>query len=489
MKGNRFVMTWDRRALARLATTCFWFSLPAAVVLIGLSVMGIITLKTALIGYAASFLVTAVVARIMMQDLYAVRDYAAALSRGEEPRPPVVQGRTATDIAKTIIRVHARDRRRMDALESELANCHGMFDRLPILVLVIDGERRVLSANRAARALVGERIIGRDVVGGLRHPALLEAIDRAGREDRANDVTFTTQAPDRREIQAHIEPLHPPEAKDGQVVIAMQDLTALKKLEQMRADFVANASHEIRTPLATLIGFIETLRGPARDDEEARDHFLAIMEDQARRMSRLVDDLLSLSRIEMNEHTPPSEAVAIGPLIENVAAALEVKARKSGVRIEIDIAADLPGVIGDADELTQVFQNLVDNAIKYGRDDSAVTVSARKTHEAPRPVGISRSFDAMAVTVRDRGDGIPREDIPRLTERFYRVDAARSRQVGSTGLGLAIVKHIVNRHRGHLTIDSRLGEGSVFTVYLPTAAESGGAGLGSAGSKPERNKE
>lgn len=471
MKGNRFVMTWDRRALGFVAVTAAWFSLPSALILIALIIAGAISVKAALIAFGAGCLITAAIAQARVHDLYAVREYAAALSRGEDPRPPAVRGPMATDIAKTIIRVHSRDRRRLDALESELADCHAMLDRLPILVLVTDGERRVLSANRAARALVGDRIIGRDVIGSLRHPALIEAIDRAGRDGKSDDVVFTTQAPDRREIQAHIEPLRPARARDVRVVIAMQDLTAFKKVEQMRADFVANASHEIRTPLATLIGFIETLRGPARDDEEARDHFLAIMDDQARRMSRLVDGLLSLSRIEMNEHTPPDDAVSITPLIESVAAALNVKAAERNMRIELGLATALPAVVGDADELAQVFQNLIDNAIKYGGEDSVITVTAERTGKAPRPVGISRSFDAVAVAVRDRGEGIPREDIPRLTERFYCVDPARSRQVGSTGLGLAIVKHIVNRHRGHLTIESRLGEGSLFTVYLPIAPD------------------
>lgn len=471
MKGNRFVMTWDRRALGFVAVTAAWFSLPSALILIALIIAGAISVKAALIAFGAGCLITAAIAQARVHDLYAVREYAAALSRGEDPRPPAVRGPMATDIAKTIIRVHSRDRRRLDALESELADCHAMLDRLPILVLVTDGERRVLSANRAARALVGDRIIGRDVIGSLRHPALIEAIDRAGRDGKSDDVVFTTQAPDRREIQAHIEPLRPARARDVRVVIAMQDLTAFKKVEQMRADFVANASHEIRTPLATLIGFIETLRGPARDDEEARDHFLAIMDDQARRMSRLVDGLLSLSRIEMNEHTPPDDAVSITPLIESVAAALNVKAAERNMRIELGLATALPAVVGDADRAGPGIPEPDRQRDQVWRRGQRHHRHGRTHRQGAAPVGISRSFDAVAVAVRDRGEGIPREDIPRLTERFYCVDPARSRQVGSTGLGLAIVKHIVNRHRGHLTIESRLGEGSLFTVYLPIAPD------------------
>jgi two-component system phosphate regulon sensor histidine kinase PhoR len=219
----------------------------------------------------------------------------------------------------------------------------------------------------------------------------------------------------------------------------------------MRADFIANASHELRTPLSTLIGFLETLAGPAREDTEARARFLPIMLEQARRMARLVSDLLSLSRIELHEHTPPTGRVDLTAILHGVADALEIKAKNRGMAIRIE-ADRLPPVLGDADELAQVFQNLIDNAVKYGSRNSEVRVMA-----GPAEV--------------DRGEGIPREHLPRLTERFYRVDSARSRELGGTGLGLAIVKHIVNRHRGHLEIESAPGEGSRFTVYLRTAAD------------------
>jgi len=248
-------------------------------------------------------------------------------------------------------------------------------------------------------------------------------------------------------------------------VLTLHDLTALKRSERMRADFVANASHELRTPLATLIGFIETLRGPAREDDAARERFLSIMGEQAGRMTRLVDDLLSLSRIELNEHLPPKDSVDVGRVLHAVADSLEQRAARRNVRIEVKIAEPLAPVTGDAEELTQVFQNLIDNAIKYGRSGSAVEVEAQAAQK--RVGGVA----AVQVAVRDHGEGILKEHLPRLTERFYRVDPARSRELGGTGLGLAIVKHIVSHHRGILEIHSDLGEGSVFTVYLPRVAE------------------
>ncbi|MCA0304915.1 MAG: PAS domain-containing sensor histidine kinase, partial [Proteobacteria bacterium] len=227
---------------------------------------------------------------------------------------------------------------------------------------------------------------------------------------------------------------------------------------RMRADFVANASHELKTPIAGLAGFIETLRGPARDDVAARDRFLAIMAEQAERMRRLVDDLLMLSRIEQHEHARPEGAVDLVPVLKSVLDLLQLKARDREVALQLRLAPGLPRALGDADELTIVFQNLVDNAIKYTRPGTAVKIAAG-------PAGEGR----VAVAVADEGEGIAAAHLPRLTERFYRVDAARSRQLGGTGLGLAIVKHVVNRHRGRLDIQSSPGRGSTFTVLLPVA--------------------
>jgi two-component system phosphate regulon sensor histidine kinase PhoR len=205
------------------------------------------------------------------------------------------------------------------------------------------------------------------------------------------------------------------------------------------------------------VGFIETLQGPAADDEDARIKFLAIMQQQASRMARLVEDLLSLSRIEMNEHLPPTTPVEVVTVLRHVGQTLEMKAAARGMSIEYDVSDEHARVVGDADELAQLFQNLIDNAIKYSKPDTAITIG----------LGPSKRFrDGFAILVRDRGEGIPRTHLPRLTERFYRVDTARSREMGGTGLGLAIVKHIINRHRGQLEIDSEMGEGTVFTVHL-----------------------
>jgi two-component system phosphate regulon sensor histidine kinase PhoR len=252
----------------------------------------------------------------------------------------------------------------------------------------------------------------------------------------------------------------PPIADDGRAVVVLSDRTRERAVERMRADFVANVSHELRTPLASLIGFIDTLRGPAADDPPAQQRFLGIMAEQAARMNRLIDDLLSLSRIELIEHQAPSGTVALDDLVRRLAAGFEPRLEARSVKLELRLAEDLPLVIGDADQLAQVLQNLLDNAVKYGREGGMVRLEAAPAQGKP----------GVVLSVADQGVGIPREHLPRLTERFYRVDTGRSRAAGGTGLGLAIVKHIVNRHRGQLTIDSEEGTGTTVTIWLPQVA-------------------
>jgi len=315
----------------------------------------------------------------------------------------------------------------------------------------------VVRANRAALDFLGAAPVGRDLAQSLRSPAVLAAADAVLRGEAVRTVELA--AAEDRHLSAQVAPLAPAEGSDSAgAVLILHDITALRRAERVRADFVAHASHELRTPLASLTGFLETLRGPARDDAEARERFLAIMDDQAARMTRLVDDLLQLSRIEAHEHQAPTSEIELEPVLRGVADSLGIAAASRGARIELNLAPDLPLVLGAGDELTRLFQNLVDNALKYGRSGSLVAITA-----AAEGDGMVR------VAVRDEGEGIPREHIPRLTERFYRVDAARSRAVGGTGLGLAIVKHIVGRHRGALSIESEPGIGSTFTVRLRAA--------------------
>jgi two-component system, OmpR family, phosphate regulon sensor histidine kinase PhoR len=245
------------------------------------------------------------------------------------------------------------------------------------------------------------------------------------------------------------------DGRPGVVVITVHDLTPIRRVEEMRADFVANVSHELRTPLAVITGFIDTLQGPAREDAAARERFLGIMQAQAWRMARLIDDLLSLSRIELRAHQRPDTPVDLVPIVRQVVDGLQTLARDREVAIDVTAPAEPLIVLGDRDELIRLFENLIENGMKYGASGKRVDIALAPDGKEAR------------VSVRDHGPGIAAEHLPRLTERFYRVDVGESRAQGGTGLGLALVKHILNRHHGRLTIDSREGEGATFTVRLP----------------------
>ena len=355
-------------------------------------------------------------------------------------------------------------------LEGRLATTRAMVEALPDPLLALDGGRRIVFANPAARRLLdgGRRdggAEGRDLSAVLRPPSLLGAVDAVLGGAGEQAAEFTLAGPVERTFAARVEPVA--EAADGggpRVLVVLRDVTADRRGDAMRVDFVANVSHELRTPLASLVGFIETLQGAARDDAPARMRFLALMDQQARRMARLVVDLLSLSRIEMRQHTEPEDRVEIAGVLETVASLLAQRAEARGMKIERAVAPGTGAVAGDREELVQLVHNLVENALKYGRDGTAVTLAAERRGER------------VLLRVSDRGEGIAPEHIPRLTERFYRIDTARSRELGGTGLGLAIVKHIANRHRALLRIASTEGEGSTFTVdfpALPAKAEDG----------------
>ncbi len=361
------------------------------------------------------------------------------------PRLPPLQ-RIALTIERLARTLAARGSQVDDLTRANAA----IVERLPDPLLLLDAGRTLARANAAARDAFDT-----DLAAVLRHPALRDAIDAAWAKRGIAAADLALAAPVGRDLRASVIYLDPQLADGTQALVVLSDRTGERMVERMRADFAANASHELRTPLASLIGFIDTLRGPAANDPAAQTRFLAIMAEQAARMNRLIDDLLSLSHIELTEHQPPSDLIALGPLLARVAAGFEPKLAARRVTLVQDIAPDLPNVRGDTEQLMQLAGNLIDNAVKYGREGGTVRLSATA---AP---------DGVTLVVADDGPGIPRAQVPRLTERFYRVDQGRGRREGGTGLGLAIVKHIVNRHRGQMTIESDVGRGVVFRVWLP----------------------
>jgi two-component system phosphate regulon sensor histidine kinase PhoR len=350
-------------------------------------------------------------------------------------------------------------RERLRDAESELGSANAILALHPEPILVIDDTRAILRGNAAARTLFHGDADGRGAGAMLDHKDVVQATASvfAGRGRQVVDIKLS--GPTDRYLRAQIELLPDYHALRPTALMTVTDLTEVKRAEQLRADFVANASHELRTPLAVLLGFIETLTGPAADDPVAQREFLGIMQQQANRMARLVDDLLSLSKIELTEHAAPTRRVQVAEVVGPIARALDLRAAERGMAIELVIAPDLPPVPGEPDELAQLVQNLIDNAIKYAKPGTAITVT----------VGPSAKLaHGVMVRVRDRGEGIAKRHLARLTERFYRVDKARSSGMSGTGLGLAIVKHVVNRHNGLLEIESKVGRGSRFSVHLPS---------------------
>jgi two-component system phosphate regulon sensor histidine kinase PhoR len=329
-----------------------------------------------------------------------------------------------------------------------------ILNGIPLPALIVDADERIAAMNPQAQALFGGTATGRNLALAVRSPELLQAVGGALTDGTRREVLLRLS--DDSQYRALVTALR---AGEVRVLCVLRDITDETQAEAMRRDFVANVSHELRTPLTAMMGFIETLRTSARDDAPARERFLAIMEREAGRMNRLVRDLLQLSRVESEERVRPREPADLVQILKSVAATVRSAAEEKDSRIELGGIEGGAMVPGDTDQLTQVFLNLFENAVKYGARGQTVRVTISRESSYRGPV--------LRVDVADQGEGIEAIHLPRLTERFYRVDTHRSRAEGGTGLGLAIVKHIINRHRGWLRIDSRKGEGSVFTVILP----------------------
>lgn len=385
----------------------------------------------------------------------------------------------------------------LSAQRAELANlriARGVAMALPEPLFILDSDGIVELANPAAESLTGvKNIEGRHFASVLRAPDVFEAAEMVLEAREPKIVDFTTTGSVELSCRAFVAPMWTddaePPASTRRSLVFIRDLTSERRLEQMRADFIASASHELRTPIASLLGFIETLRGHARTDPEAQEKFLTIMQAQAERMQRLVADLMSLSRIELNEHVPPKDIIDLRRIAGDVVDSFEPLFEQKGAIVDIVVDEDLNAhIAGDRDEIFQAIQNLLDNAAKYGGDPAMIKVRVgagaappvAKEGEPSQRAGDSANQlaarlglsvnDLIYVQIRDFGPGIARSDLPRLTERFYRVNVERSRKSGGTGLGLAIVKHIINRHKGGFQIESMMAGGTAFNCYFaPTA--------------------
>ncbi|WP_417811745.1 ATP-binding protein [Thalassospira alkalitolerans] len=456
---------------SQLLTTALAVALPAAMIFIVLAAMELLGWGTAILCAVLAWLGSTTVLRIYFGDLRRVARYAVALRDKFRGTPPQhLSFSAASELSSLYTQIANTFRERITDLETRTSTDAEILDHLPNPVVMVNRQRVITGFNRAAKSLFHNLETGHDLTRFIRDPILLDAFDDVAAErEQMKHAEFVLAS----DAHHHFDVLTarlPAATGDRNFVLSFSDLTELRKLEQMRADFATDAGHELRTPLSVLLGFIETLEGPAKDDPDALGQFLPVMRDQGLRMQHLIEDLLSLARIELNEHTPPSDDCNVGKVIDKVAQTLLMKAEAKGMEIKISCNLDNTDIVGEEKEMTQVFVNLVENAIKYGHAKTNIEVSITLAKNPPGALARFRHDRILAVAIRDHSDGIAREHLPRLTERFYRIDTARSRAVGGTGLGLAIVKHLVQRHRGTMVIESEQGVGSVFTVYLPAKA-------------------
>jgi two-component system phosphate regulon sensor histidine kinase PhoR len=456
----------SERALVRETLV---FSAPAALALILLVALGQVAPATAVLGWLFSAAAGAWVAYSRLRELEAIAAWIEGLPLDQErPSLAEAEGSLAGRLLRPVSELARQLRRQSGRMAAQQRLLGSVIEALPDPIMVVDREMQVVQANTAARRGFAAPEPPVPLARVVRDPGLLAAVSAALAGTSASSVSFSPSHDRAKLFSSRIEPVDLGDGGGG-ALIALREQTEQVMIERMRSDFVANASHEIRTPLASIQGFIETLRGPARHDAQARDSFLEIMAEEAGRMARLVDDLLSLSRIELAAHQPPRELCDPTEVVSYALDRMRPTAAQSGVTLLAELPEQLPPVVGDPDQLHQLFVNLIDNAIKYGGEGSKVRVTADAIGAAPADSGAAAGRPCVRIAVVDQGPGIAAEHLPRLTERFYRVEGGRNRRQRGTGLGLAIVKHILRRHQGHLAIESTPGTGSTFAVLLPAA--------------------
>ena len=460
----------SERALVREALI---FSVPAGLAFGLLATLGDVSPLVAVAGWLVSLGGGFWIAWSRLRELEAIAAWIEGLPLDQE-RPPLAEaaGALSGRLLRPVSELGRQLRRQSGRMAAQQRLLRSVIEALPDPIMVVDQGSTVVQANAAARRSFDAPAPPVPLARVLRDPGVLAAANAALAERSASSVSFSPSHDRTKQFSARIEPADLGEGGRG-ALIALREQTEQVMIERMRADFVANASHEIRTPLASIQGFIETLRGPARHDTAARESFLEIMAEEAGRMARLVDDLLSLSRIELAALQPPRERCDPAEAVTYALDRMRPAAAQNRVELLVDLPASLPLILGDPDQLHQLFVNLIDNAIKYGGEGNEVRVGGEILAAAPPDSGAAAGRPCVRISVTDQGPGIAPEHLSRLTERFYRVDGGRNRRLRGTGLGLAIVKHILRRHQGHLAIDSTPGSGSCFAVLLPIVAEDG----------------
>lgn len=455
---------------ARFAKRVLLLTLPAAAVFGIMAFCGLMTAGTALLCCAAVLVTDTLMLYPISSELQALRGYIESLAGGKAELPELVLSvKDTNDLAKAITSIHKLWTSKTAALKAQTLSDAAILDTFPDPILMLDGEGNVTGSNLAARKFTGKDITGLNIDTLFSANIFISAAEKVlkGKSDSERVVFHAAEYGGVR-LFAHITKLPLPGTGRSVAVVSLYDVSRAASLEKMQADFVANASHELRTPLSVISGFIETLQTSAKDDPEAADAFLGIMKEQAEYMSALIEDLLSLSRLESGQDKELKDKVDLREALDDVVQALKIKAFRRSVSIKVDVLNRVPKITGDDRQIHQILQNLLDNAVKYAPENSEVTVEMKTVPEIPAKAGQNvAAGKAVSIAFNNKGLKISKEDLPRLTEKFYRMQAHKDMKIKGTGLGLAIAKQIVLHHRGNLTVSSTAYKGNTFTVYLP----------------------
>ena len=445
-------------------------SLPSIVLFSVLVFFQWLTVGVAVLCYLIILISDIIMLAPSSKELKVLRNYIEALANGKVPEQDIVLSEKDTkDLVQAITSIHRMWTSKADTLEAQALSDAAIFDTFPDPILMLDREGNITGSNLSARQFLGENIAGTNIDHLFSTNIFINSVSKVlkGNSD-SERVVFHTPERNNQQLFAHITKL-PRQAKSRSVaVISLYDVSRALSLEKMQSDFVANASHELRTPLSVISGFIETLQTTAKDDADARDAFLGIMKEQSEYMSALIEDLLSLSRLEMGQDKELKDKVDLHEVIDDITQALKIKAFQHSVNVKINEINRIPKIIGDDQQIHQVLQNLLDNAIKYAPENSEVSIELKAVPEIPAKPGQNvASGRAVSIAFNNKGQKINKEDLARLTEKFYRMQIHKDMKIKGTGLGLAIAKQIVLHHRGNLTVSSTSYKGNTFTVYLP----------------------
>ena len=446
-------------------------SLPTAFIFIFMVATGILSALMAVISYATCVIFNIIFLFPITYELQQLRQYIIRLSHGTDASSQdlILEENDSKEIINAVNAMHKFWSEKNDKLEAQTISDTAVLDTLPDPLIMIDAEGIISGANLAARTLFGKNIRTKSIDKIIQSNNFIEAINRILRaESDSESLIFYISKPVDQKLYTHIKKLPYISRGNAVAVISIYDLTKAMKIEKMQSDFVANASHELRTPLAIISGFIETLQTSAKNDQAAHDKFLAIMKEQADYMSALIENLLSLSKIELMQDQLPNEQVNLTKVVEDVVNALSLKAQNGHTEIQTFIDDNIPEIIADYNQIKQVIQNLTDNAIKYGTPNNDILIKIEAVPQIPLTPNLKiQEGEAVAISITNKGPKISDDNLARLTERFYRMQEHKDKNIKGTGLGLSIAKQIIMRHRGNLTVKSNAYSGTTFTIYLP----------------------